>query len=53
MNEKDRVDFAAKIRAHISTLASTEMKMSLIEWNTIAGDLFEAADLIQNGLTTS
>lgn len=41
-------NLAAKVRDHVSTLASAEISdMSLMAWNDIADDLLTAAHLVQ------
>ncbi len=48
MAPQERTEFAAKLRARVSQLAETKMELSLIDWNDIASDILDAADMVQS-----
>lgn len=51
MTDQKKAEFAAILRSHVSVLAATKMELPLATWNDIAGDILEAADMIQRGAT--
>lgn len=46
-NNKVRSDLAENLRLHCARLAATDMRLSLIEWNSIADNMLACADALE------